>query len=57
MGSENVDRRKVILGRAWAKMDFLEKMGVVKGHLGRNRRFLVKVGLLRENRCGKGTLW
>ena len=41
--------RKVLLGTGWAKIGLLEKMGVGKGHLCRNRRFLAKVGLLREN--------
>ena len=42
---------------SYAKMGLIEKMGVGKGHFGRNRRFLAKVRLLRENRCGKMILW
>ena len=33
---------------------YRRKMGVAKRNLGRNRRLLAKVGLLRENGCGKG---
>ena len=34
--------RKVLLGRIWAKMEFLEKMGVGRGHLSRNKGFWAK---------------
>ena len=32
-GFRKVGMRKVLLGRVWAKIDLLEKMGVGKGHL------------------------
>ena len=45
MGSEKVGMTKVLLGRVWAKMRLLQKMGVGKGHLSRNNGFGVNWAL------------
>ena len=49
MGSEKVGMRNILLGRVWARMGLLQKMGVGKGHLSRNEGFGGKIGLLRES--------
>ena len=37
--------RKVLLGRVWAKMELLEKMGLGKGHSSRNKGSWAKLRL------------
>ena len=53
-GSGKVGMRKVLLGRVWAKMGLLQKMGVGKGHLSRNKRFEAKLGSLGKVGVRKG---
>ena len=36
-GFRKVGMRKVLLGRVWAKIDLLEKMGVGREHMSRNK--------------------
>ena len=56
MGSEKVGMRRVLLGRVWAKMGLLQKMGMRKGHLSRNKGFGVKLGSLGKVGVRKGPL-
>ena len=44
--------RKVLLDRVWTKMGLLQKIGVGKGNLSRNKRFEA----LWESGCQKGTI-
>ena len=46
MGPGKVGMRKVPLGKVWAKMGLLQKIGVGKGHLSRSKRFEAKLGSL-----------
>ena len=56
MGSGKVGMRKVLLGRVWARMELLEKMGVGKGHSSRNKWFGAKLGSLGKVGVRKGLL-
>ena len=46
MGSGEVGMRKVLLGKIWAKMGLLEKMGFGKEHMSRNKGFRAKLVFL-----------
>ena len=48
--------RKVFLGRVWAKMGLLGKMGVGKGYLSRNKGFWAKWSSLGKVSVRKGLL-
>ena len=56
MGFKGSGQRKVLLGRVWAKMGLLKKMGVGKGHLSRNKGFWAKWGSLGKVGVRKGLL-
>ena len=48
--------RKVLLGKVWAKMDLLQKMGIGKRHMSRNKGFGAKLGSLEKVGVRKGPL-
>ena len=48
--------RKVLLGRVWAKMELLEKIGVGKRHLSRNKEFWARLSSLGKVGVRKGLL-
>ena len=54
MGSEKVSMKKVLLGRVWAKMGLLEKMGVGEGHISTNKGFGANSGSLGKVGVRKG---
>ena len=56
MGSGKVGMRKVLLGRVWARMELLEKMGMGKGHSSRNKWLGAKLGSLGKVGVRKGLL-
>ena len=55
-GFRDMGMRKVLLGRVWAKMGLLQKMGVSKGHLSREKGFVAKLSSLEKVRVRKGLL-
>ena len=46
--------RKLLLGRVWAKIGLLDKMGLGKGHFRRNKGFGAKLGSLGKVGVRKG---